>query len=157
MIVLRTLAHGVIAHAGVRFTEWLGAVPLLGIGTVLYLQPSVFRTTPSFSSLSDWFSEAIWTNIILGVAVGRLLALLINGSFDSFRHSPTIRFAASCVAALFWMLFTVGVYTAWRDAGGSPTGVVAYGALMMLEIRNVYVSRVDMTVTRGMANARVDR
>lgn len=157
MIILRTLAHGVIDHAGVRFTEWLGATPLLGIGAVLYLQPGVFTTTPSFASLAVWFSEAVWTNIILAVAVGRLLALLINGSFRSFQHSPTIRFGASCVAALFWMLFTVGVFTAWRDAGGSPTGVVAYGTLLLLEIRNAYVSRVDMAVTRGMANARIDR
>lgn len=157
MIILRTLAHGVISHASTRFTEWLGAVPLLGIGAVLYFQPGVFHTTPSFASLAHWFSEAVWTNIVLSVAVGRLFALLINGSFKSFQHSPTMRFAASCIAALFWMLFTMGIVTAWRNAGGSPTGIVAYGTLMLLEIRNAYVSRVDMAVTRGMANAGIDR
>lgn len=157
MIILRTLAHGVWSHAGVRFTEWLGAAPLLGIGVVLHLQPGVFATTASFATLAGWFTEAVWTNIILTVAILRLLALLINGSFRRFRHSPTIRFSASCVAALFWMLFTVGVFAAWRDADGSPTGIIAYGTLLCLEFRNAYVSRVDMAVTRGMADAGFDR
>ena len=37
MIVLRRLASGVWDHAGARFTEWLGLVPLMGVGTALYL------------------------------------------------------------------------------------------------------------------------
>ena len=45
MIVLRRLAHGVWDHAGVRFTEWLGAAPLLGVGYVFYAQPDVLITT----------------------------------------------------------------------------------------------------------------
>lgn len=157
MIILRALAHGVAAHAGVRFTEWLGAVPLLGIGAVLCADPGIFSTTPSFAALNDLFAEAVWMNIILSVAIGRLLALLINGTFSSFRHSPTIRFAASCVASSFWMLFTTGVFTAWQESGGSPTGIVAYGTLTILEIRNTYVSCVDMVVARGTKDAWVKR
>lgn len=154
MIILRTLAHGVMSHAGVRFTEWLGAVPLLGIGAVLHFDPDVFERTASFLVLSAWAAGATWALVILCVALARLLALAINGSFKGFTHSPTIRWGASCVAALFWMLFLVGVFTAWREAGGSPTPIVAYGTLLLLELRNVYVSRVDMAIARGASNAR---
>lgn len=153
MIILRTLANGVWSHAGVRFTEWLGAVPLMGIGFVLHMQPGTFTTSPSFAVLARWANAPTWSAIDLSVGIIRLMALLINGSFKSFRHSPTIRFFASCVAAMFWMLFSVGVFLAWRDFGGSPTGIVAYGTLLLLEFRNAYVSRVDMAVAREVANA----
>lgn len=157
MIILRTLAEGVWSHFGVRFTEWLGAVPLLGMGYVLFMQPGTLWLTPSFATLARWATEPIWMNTVLAVGILRLLALIVNGSFKSFRYSPTIRFAASCVAALFWMLFLVGIYTAWRDAGGSPTGLVAYGTFFLQELRNAWVSRVDMAVTRGLAHARAYR
>ena len=157
MIVLRRLAHGVWDHAGGRFTEWLGVIPLLGIGAALHLQADTLWTTPSFAKLALWATAAIWTIIILTVANLRLFALLINGTFRQFQHSPTIRFAASCVASLFWMLFTMGILSAWWDAGGSPTGIVAYGTLLCLELRNAYVSRVDMAATREVRNAGTDR
>ena len=157
MIVLRTLAHGVWSHAGVRFTEWLGAAPLIGIGYVLFSQPGAMTTTPSFRALAQWADAAVWANIILAVGILRLLALFVNGSFKGFQHSPAIRFLASCAASFFWMLFSVGVFLAWRDSGGSPTGPVVYGTLLLLEFRNAYVSRVDMAVTRGMGHARIDR
>lgn len=157
MIVLRTLARGVVTHAGIRSTEWLGAVPLLGLGWLLYSEPGIFDRTASFAMLSRWGDQATWANILLAVSLARLLALLINGSFRSFTHSPTIRFLASWAGGIFWALFTMGIYIAWRDLGGSPTGVAAYGTLMLLEIRNTYVSRADMIITRGTADAGTER
>lgn len=157
MIVLRTLANGVWSHAGVRFTEWLGAVPLVGLGYVLYAEPDALASSPSFSALSSWADAGTWSNIILSVGILRLIALFINGSFKSFQHSPKIRFLASCVASFFWMLFAVGVFLAWRDSGGAPTGPVVYSTLLLLEFRNAYVSRVDMAVTRGLSHARTKR
>ena len=157
MIDLRTLAHGVISHAGVRFTEWLGAVPLLGIGYVLFAEPGIIDKTPSFIVLAQWADQAIWSNIILIVGISRLLALGVNGSFRSFPHSPTIRFLASWAACIFWALFTMGIYVAWRDAGGSPTGIAAYGTLIILELRNAYASRADMVIAKGKAHAGTDR
>lgn len=157
MIILRTLAHGVWSHAGVRFTEWLGAGPLLGVGYVLYAQPEALYLTPSFVLLAAWASAAAWSNMLMLCGLMRLIALFVNGTFKGFRHSPTIRFAASCAAAMFWTWFTIGIFTAWRDAGGSPTGIVAYGTLIALELRNAYVSRVDMASARGEAHAWMDR
>lgn len=149
MIVLRRLAHGVWHHADVRFTEWLGAAPLLGVGYVLYAQPEVLSSTASFTTLARWAQVGTWSNVLMACALMRLIALFVNGTFRGFTHSPTIRFTASCVASMFWMLFTVGVYSAWREAGGSPTAPIIYGTLIILELRNAYVSRVDMASARG--------
>ena len=151
MIVLRRLAHGVWSHAGARFTEWLGAAPLFGIGYVLYAQPDALYTTPSFAKLAQWAEAGVWSNVLMLYAFARLLALFVNGTFKGFRHSPLIRFVVSCLAAWFWLLFTVGIYTAWKEGGGSPTGIVAYGTFVLLELRNAYASRVDMASARGRA------
>lgn len=154
MIILRRLATGVWDHAGVRFTEWLGAAPLLGVGYALYAQPETLMISPSFSKLAQWADAAIWSNLLMLCGTIRLAALFVNGTFQGFRYSPEIRFFASCCAAMFWTWFTIGIFTAWRNTGGSPTGVVAYGTLIFLELRNVYVSRVDMA--RGGRNAGID-
>lgn len=157
MIVVRTIASGVWSHAGVRATEWIGALPLIGIGYVLWDEVNVFGVSPSFEVVRQWANESTWSNVLLAVGVLRLFALIINGSFQSFRHSPTIRVCASIVAALSWSAFATGFFQAWTEYGGAPTAWVAYGTLTILELRNVYVARVDMSVTRGMANARTKR
>lgn len=149
MIILRQLAQGAWHHADERFTEWLGAVPLMGLGFVWWAEPAALDATRSFAVLAAWASAVIWSNVLLACGLNRLVALFVNGRFRSFPHSPLLRFISSCVAALFWTLFTVGVFKAWRDVGGSPTGIVAYGTLIALELRNAYVSRVDMA--RGRA------
>ena len=157
MIVLRRLASGVWDHAGARFTDWLGLVPLMGVGTALYAQPAALTATRSFATLAAWMGPGAWSNLLLLCGLFRLVALAVNGTFRAFPYSPLIRFAASGVAAMFWMLFTVGVYDAWRNVGGSPTGIVAYGTLILLELRNAYASRVDMAATRGGGHAGTDR
>lgn len=158
MIVLRRLASGVWDHAGARFTEWLGLVPLMGMGVVLYAQPGFLATTASFVVLAAWASAGAWSNMVLSCGLLRLIALAVNGTFRQFPYSPLIRFFASAFAAMFWMLFTVGFYTAWRDGGGAPTPIIAYGTLMLLELRNAYVSRVDMAASaRGRGHAGTNR
>lgn len=158
MIVLRRLASGVWDHAGARFTEWLGLVPLMGVGTALYAQPEALTATRSFATLAAWMGPGAWSNLLLLCGLFRLVALAVNGTFRAFPYSPLIRFFASGVAAMFWMLFTVGVYDAWRNAGGGPTPIIAYGTLILLELRNAYVSRVDMAASaRGRGYAGTDR
>ena len=153
MIVGR-LARGVWQHAGVRFTEWLGAAPLIGIGFVLWDEYDVFGVSPTFAVMEQWASEATWANALLAAGLMRLIALIINGSFPQlFRHSPTMRFIASWIAMMAWAAVALGMFSAWREFGGSPTGWVMYGSWSVLELRNLYCSRVDMVLARGKADA----
>lgn len=157
MIVLRRIVDGVWDHAGVRFTEWLGAAPLLGVGYVLWAQPEAIYNAASFAALATWATAMAWACMLLTCGNMRLVALFVNGTFKQFRHSPTIRFVASVVSFAFWTLFTIGTVSAWKNAGGSPTAIVAYGTFALLELRNVYVSRVDMAMTLGNTHVRNDR
>lgn len=149
MIIARVVT-GVWSHAGSRATEWIGAIPLVGMGLVLLSAHDVFAISPSFVLLAAWASQAAWANIMLTGGLARVCALIVNGSFPvSYRYSPMIRFAASWLAMMIWAAVSLAMYAAWREAGGSPTGMVAYGTLAVMELRNVYSSRVDMAAARG--------
>ncbi|WP_043827925.1 hypothetical protein [Cereibacter sphaeroides] len=126
------------------------AVPLLGIGWLLYLDDALFLTSPSFKAVSRYGDEVAWCIVIMICAICRLAALLINGTFREFPYSPAIRLAASLIAMAFWFLFTLGILVAYLSDGGSPTGIVAYGTFMALELRNIYLSRRDMVLSGAL-------
>lgn len=154
MIVLRTLANGVWKHAGVRATEWLGLIPLMGIGFSFLNDPEIISNTASFTILLDWYDASTWAVVFTLTWIARVIALTVNGSFPSFRHSPSIRFVVSCVAGMVWCGVTVGLHEAYMNAGGSPTAIYMYALAAALELRNAYVSRVDMAVTLGTVHVR---
>ena len=154
MIVLRTLATGVWRHAGVRATEWLGLIPLMGIGFSFLNDPEIISQTASFRVLLDWYAPETWALIFTVTWIFRMIALTVNGSFPRFRHSPTIRFIVSCVAGMLWCGVTIGLHDAYMNAGGSPTAIYMYALAAVLELRNAYVSRIDMAVTLGSADVR---
>lgn len=149
MIVLRTLATGVVSHAGVRATEWIGLLPLMGIGYSMYSEPDAIQQVASFQILLGWFTIGTWAKIFAIAWVARFIALVVNGSFNSFKYSPAIRFAVSCFAGMIWFAVTMGVFEAWRSTGGSPTAMYVYFGWAVLELRNAYVSRVDMAIVKG--------
>lgn len=148
MIVLRTLTHGITAHASRRYTEWVGAYPLIGLGLVLYYYPGTLHATPTFAVLLNWAKPETWCVLLLLVGAMRGGALAINGSFPWFTRSPLLRNIASWSALIFWTLMWNGVYLAWRDGDGIATGLVMYSLPILLEFRNVWVSRYDMVANR---------
>lgn len=154
MIVLRTIATGVWSHAGARATEWLGLIPLMGIGFSFLNDPEVIKETASFQVLLNWYSVETWSIIFAAIWVMRLIALIVNGSFPKFRHSPSIRFFVSCVAGLLWCAVTAVLHDAYMTTGGSPTAIYMYALPAAMELRNAYVSRIDMAITLGAVNVR---
>lgn len=149
MIVARVVT-GVWNHAGARVTEWIGAIPLIGMGIVFLIGGDIFSISASFVLLAAWATQATWANILLAGGLARVCALIVNGSFPvSYRYSPIVRFLASWMAMLIWSAVALAMFAAWREVGGSPTGMVAYGTLAIIELRNVYSARVDMVLARG--------
>lgn len=153
MIVVR-LAEGAWQHAGARFSEWIGAGLLAGWGYVLWSQPGIFEISQSFTVLASWADQAAWGNILLAAGAVRVVALFINGYFEKMRrHTPTMRFIASWISFMAWALVALGMYYAWRDSGGSPTGLIAYFYVSCHELRNISQTRKDMLSARGASHA----
>lgn len=154
MIVLRVV-EGAWHHANVRFSEWVGAVALTVMGYLLLTEPGIFEISPSFNFLKQWGDQAAWANVLLAAGLIRTIALVLNGTVKVFRpYSPMLRFAASWVAFMTWSAVALGMFYAWQDAGGSPTGWVAYGIYIAAhELRNISMTRADMIAVRREANA----
>lgn len=119
--------------------------PAIGMGVALsVLQPDMFDTTPSFSTISRWGDESFWAFCVLVCATLRLVALVVNGTFDEFRYSPHMRLGASLVGILFWSQFTLGFISSWAAGLGSLSAVFAYSTFCLAELLNMTRSWSDI-------------
>lgn len=148
MIVVRSVVTGVKQHFAIRLSEWMMLLPAFGMFIALrYIQPDMFNQSKSFADLQRWADEQTWATLVLFVGVVRLGALVVNGTFDTFRWSPHIRATAAIFGFLFWLQFVVGIYNAYITVNASISGVFAYGTLMVYEIANIYRSARDIGLT----------
>lgn len=147
MIVAR-VTHGIWSHMGVRFAEWVGAALLFGFGYDLHQHDGIFNGFASYAVLADWASQETWATAFIVCAAARAFALGINGTFQSFPHSPLIRICASWFAASAWTAFALGLFNAYMETGGSPLAWKAYAALAVVEMRNLYCARIDMMAVK---------
>lgn len=143
MITLR-LARGVASHFQIRLTEWLLLWPSAGMGVVLLWQKDLFEVSPSFSQLANWGDQYVWACVVLACAVVRVAALIVNGTFDSFRYSPHIRAGASLIAMFFWSQFCLGFLIAAMTGEGAWTAVPAYSTFILAELANLFRSGSDI-------------
>lgn len=143
MIIAR-ISRGIWSHMGVRFEEWKGMALLAGFGVVLHVEPVVLEGVVSYNQLLRWWPEDTWTVMFLAVAVLRMFALGINGTFKSFPHSPLIRIVAAWFASITWLSFAWGMWLAYVNDGGSPLAWMVYLGAAVSEMRNVYCARLDM-------------
>ncbi|RFC66431.1 hypothetical protein DYI37_03030 [Fulvimarina endophytica] len=143
MIVLRVI-RGITDHFPIRATEWVMMLPTFGMAVAFHLSPNMFSVSPSFESLADWGSEAAWAAVVLACGVMRFAALVINGTFQGFRLSPHIRFAASLVGIAFWSQWTLCFIQAFIELGGAPSAIIAYGTFCCMELLNLYRSGTDI-------------
>lgn len=149
MIVVRRITDGIYAHFPIRFTEWIMAWPSIGMGLALTLQDDMFQTSPSYATVANWADESVWAMMVLICASVRLLALIVNGTFRSFRYSPHVRLTASLVGMLFWSQFAIGFLSAAIYGQGALSAVVAYSTLLVMEFANFYRSLVDVLRTKA--------
>ena len=143
MIVLRVY-RGVADHFPIRVTEWVMALPALGMFVLLQLDPIMFTRSPSYEYLARWANESTWALIIAGCGITRLAALTINGTFHGFVWSPHIRAAASLVGVTVWSQISLGFLIAAIYGQGAGSGVIGWSSLAIIEIVNVYRSWSDV-------------
>ena len=144
MVIVRRVTRGVAAHFPVRASEWLMVWPTFWMGVALMIQPAMFDTSPSFSVLSRWADESVWSTLAVSCAFIRLVALVVNGTFERFPYSPYIRAFASFTGAGFWGQFTLAFFTAAMAGGGSLSAVVAYSTFLLAEFLNIWRSFSDL-------------
>ena len=148
-IVLR-IGQGIAEHFPIRVSEWVMTYPLIGWGLVLWADPSTFERSASFSELARWWDESTWAVICLNLAVCRLAALVINGTFKAqFPYSPHLRGFAAFLSCIFWGQVVLGVLIAAQTSGGAWTGFVAYTTFMALDVWNMMRAWADIGTTKA--------
>lgn len=149
MIVLR-LAAGVCKHFPLRVSEWLMAIPSFGIGLVLLADPSMFDGRLGYATMARWAEETTWGLVLLATTALRLLALVVNGSFNSFRLAPHLRAGASLVGAVVWGQYCMGLMlqptTSWA-------GPIPYATFVVAELANWHRAWKDIGAVHRRAGA----
>lgn len=158
MLILR-LTHGITDHFPVRKTEWVMAYLAVFMTLCLVNQPDMFSKSPSFVKLAQIAGEGVWAAFLFCCVVLRLGALIINGTFQNFTHSPALRFTASLAGVFFWSQYCLGFTSAAIYSGGAWSPVAAYSTAVLLELLNMRQSLEDMLESyakrRACKNARL--
>lgn len=138
MIIVRNIFDGIQSHFKVRVTEWIMVFPTAMMAFGLSLQPDMFSKSPSYNAVSQWANESTWMWIILVCFFARTLALVVNGTFRSFRHSPHLRVMASFICFNFWAWLSYGFLYAFLFHDGAFFSIPASITLCMVEGLNIF-------------------
>lgn len=141
--VVRKVGTGVKEHFRIRVSEWVMALPLVGMYLALQIQPDMFSKSGSFSTLAAWGNENTWALLCLFCGITRILALIVNGSFEVFPYSPHIRMTASLLSLFFWSQYSLGFIDAYMNGVGAFSAVIAYTTFAVFELVNFWRSNLD--------------
>jgi len=119
-----------------RAAEWATGTILFNWCIVLTSNPDLFTESKSFVELARLMSQHSWAMLCGVVGGGRLLILVINGSW---RRSPHLRAVAAFISSVFWFQISIGFF----QAGTFGTGLAAYPILFFLDVYNVFRSARD--------------
>jgi hypothetical protein len=143
MIVVR-VTTGIKQHFQIRISEWLMVPLYFAMYYGFMVQPDMFSKSPSFYQLRQWATEETWATLLLVCGLARLVALIVNGTFQSFPYSPHIRMATSTMGAVFWSQFSLGFLIAYIAGVGAFSAVAAYATFTAFELANLYRSSRDV-------------
>ena len=129
MIAVR-IGKGVTDHLPFRLSEWGMAVNVLGIG-VLFLTKTQAYSNPGFVVFAGWASEQTWGIILTVIGGLRLIALIVNGTFNNVAPwSVRVRALTSFFSVFAWFCLCAGTFL----SGNGQTGALTYGTHMALDI-----------------------
>ncbi|MGQ4273380.1 hypothetical protein [Terrihabitans sp. B22-R8] len=131
------ILRNAVSHFRARATEWIAAAGLTAWGVSLLRNEFAFASSPNFDNLAAMASEWQWGLICAAVGAVRLIALLVNGTYDGFQYSPHLRAATAFIACFVWCSIWIGFLP-------SPTATVAYFMILAFEINNVSRAAADI-------------
>lgn len=84
-----------------RRSEWAAATVLLGLGWMLSVNAGLMHATNTraYSLMLMIAPQSVWSMVMTVFACGRLMILLINGTW---RRSPHARGASAFLSCFFW-------------------------------------------------------
>ncbi|MAZ84225.1 MAG: hypothetical protein CML31_14035 [Rhizobiales bacterium] len=152
MVILR-VADGIYRHFGTRASEWIMVWPLIAWSWAMTSADGLFDNSAAFAMLSRIASEQTWGVICVGLGLGRLFALIVNGTFqDRFPYSPHLRGLTSVISAMFWGQVALGTFVAWQQGDALGTAFAMYSTATFFELLNTFRAFADVGATRREGN-----
>lgn len=133
-IVVR-IVDGVGHHFPVRSLEWCFSFFLFGWGVICMLRPDLFYRSAAFSDILRTMPQSVWSSLCMFIGAGRVIALLVNGTFAGTlysRFSPHVRAGFGILSCFFW--FTISLSLISNEV---TPGLAIYPVIMLFEIINV--------------------
>lgn len=118
-------------HFYARANEWFMAAMTLGLAVAMMLQPDLFSSNPVFIVLGSWAPQDGWEAGLLGVALMRFGALVINGAW---RRTPHLRGLSAFLTMFLWWLLSVSAF----QSETSNLGVAIYPLFLFADGFNVF-------------------
>jgi hypothetical protein len=133
---------GIRDHFEARVTEWIMGASLTYYGLGLVGEGDFWTNPKAWAGMTQYMGENGWGWLCVGLGLGRLAALAINGTFADTvysRYSPLVRGFTAIASAAFWFMVILSVsavasagsriyplplvlelwcvFHAWRDTG----------------------------------------
>jgi len=140
-MILARIATGITKHLPARASEWALALILLIWALNCSFTPG-YLDRPAWQMLAAHGSQLLWGCAALIVAVLRLLALIINGTFADTawsRRSPHVRAAMAFLSCFFWLSQALSIWA----TGTTATGLSASAVYFALDIYNIVRTSTD--------------
>jgi hypothetical protein len=121
-----------------KFSEWICAMVILGIGMIWLMFPENFRR-PDMLVFLDIMQPKSWTGICIVVGVYRIVSIAFNGEFVV--AGGLMRFAGALIGCTVFGAF---LGRSWAASDGLLTlGTVIYAGYIVMDLRNALVSAAD--------------
>jgi hypothetical protein len=125
-----------------RLLEWMTSFILVGIGLIMLVFPASFDR-PNYQIFSD--HSILWLIACLGVGVLRMIALVINGSWNG--GTPLLRLIGSISGMGIFGAF-LGNLLQVSTVYSVPFSVATYLGLMLGELLSSFYTASDMINVR---------
>jgi hypothetical protein len=137
------LVRGAAHNFAIRVSDWFAASVMLSFGMLLMLCGVTLGHDRTFGLLWQYAPPWVWGYVCLLIGVGRIAALVVNGTFPSFRWSPHIRMAMAAFSVFVWFQITLGVLA--RD-GGSVM-IAFFPNLFLFDLYNLFLAASEAGVS----------
>lgn len=101
------------AHFLVRAGEWFMAGEMAFVGLWLLFMNDTFGSARAYALMARIAGEHAWEILLLSIAVGRVVALFINGNMPTFslsRYSAIIRGLLAILSGMAWAAMALSVF-----------------------------------------------
>lgn len=130
------VVNGCTHNFSLRVADWTLSSMLLVFGAILLGPEDTFKTGSAYAYLAKIAAENVWGWACVSIAVLRLFALLVNGTFQGFRWSPHVRFGCALATCFIWFQISLGMGL----AAVRPTGLAVYPFLFLLDLYNTFLA-----------------